>query len=214
MSPSTAIRKYPNRRLYDPDVSRYITQEELTEKIRGGRDVTIIDVNSGEDLTQATLTQMILESRGGGKLLPVPLLLQLLRLGDGMLADFFGKYLSWSLQTYMSMRSQASQMMPWNPLLAPGGAQAFARMVPGFMSPGAGGYGGMYDPQAPEPMGPGAVVAPPPPAPSTVDAAQGLEDLRRELEELKRSVNAPRTRSAKKASTAAKKPRPAAKKRP
>jgi polyhydroxyalkanoate synthesis regulator protein len=156
---------------------------------------------------------MILESRGGGKLLPVPLLLQLLRLGDGMLADFFGKYLSWSLQTYMGMRSQASQMMPWNPLLAPGGAQAFARMVPGFMTPNMGGYGGMYDQQAPEPMAPGAVVPPPPPAPSTVDAAQGLEDLRRELEELKRSMSAPKPAPTPKPARKPKKPRSSPKSR-
>jgi polyhydroxyalkanoate synthesis repressor PhaR len=203
LTPVTVIKKYPNRRLYDPDGSRYITHEELTEKIRSGRDVVIVDANTGEDLTQATLTQLILESRGGARLLPVPLLLQLMRLGDGMLAEFLGRYMSWSLEMYLQMRSQASQMMPWNPFVAgPSGAQAFARMMPAMMGQPMGGPPfHPYDRGAPPAAAAGDVAPPPPPPPSPPppppDPGADVEALRRELEELKRAVRGGAARPAK-----------------
>ena len=71
------IKKYGNRRLYDTGSSRYITLEDLAEQIRGGQEVRVIDAASGDDLTQATLTQIIIEGRGAARLLPVGLLTQL-----------------------------------------------------------------------------------------------------------------------------------------
>lgn len=88
------VKKYGNRRLYDTEASRYITLEELSARIREGDDVDVIDAKTGQDLTQVTLAQIILESRGGAKLLPVPLLKQLVRMGDDALAEFFGRYVA------------------------------------------------------------------------------------------------------------------------
>src|SRR5262245_55497192 len=76
------VKKSSNRRLYDTEGSRYVTLEELAEKIRLGAEVKVVDAKTSEDLTQVTLTQIILESRGAARLLPVPLLLQLIRMGD------------------------------------------------------------------------------------------------------------------------------------
>jgi polyhydroxyalkanoate synthesis repressor PhaR len=58
------VKKYPNRRLYDTAESKYITLEDLAARIKGGSDVLVQDATSGADLTQVTLTQIILESRG------------------------------------------------------------------------------------------------------------------------------------------------------
>ena len=78
----TIVKKYGNRRLYDTGDSRYVTLDELATKVRSGVDVKVIDAQTGEELTQATLAQIILEG-GQAKLLPVPLLTQLVRmLGD------------------------------------------------------------------------------------------------------------------------------------
>lgn len=109
------VKKYANRRLYDTDASKYVTLDELAEKIRRGADVRVVDAASGEDLTQATLTQIILESRGAAKLLPVPLLTQLIRMGDDALAEFLGRYLSLALEMYLGSKQAAQQMTPWNP---------------------------------------------------------------------------------------------------
>ena len=54
------VKKYPNRRLYDTAESRYITLEDLAERIKAGSDVLVQDATTRADLTQATLTQIIL----------------------------------------------------------------------------------------------------------------------------------------------------------
>ena len=56
------IKRYSNRKLYDTQESRYVTLDEIEEMIRGGREVSVVDAASGEDLTSVTLTQIILEA--------------------------------------------------------------------------------------------------------------------------------------------------------
>jgi len=171
------VKKYGNRRLYDTDRSRYITLEELAEIIRRGEadEVRVVDAKSGEDLTTATLAQIIVESRGAARLLPAPILVQLIRLGDGALAEFFGTYVTWALDAYLQAKRGVQAMVPVNPFLAPG--TAFSRFF--GMGPGAS---------------PGAAASSPPapPAPPPPSAAERPRDevaaLRRELDELKRSL--------------------------
>lgn len=95
------IKKYGNRRLYDTEDSRYITQDELSDKIRSGRDVRVVNAKSGDDLTQVTLTQIIIEGRTAARLLPVALLTQLIRLNDDALAEFLGRYVGAALELYL-----------------------------------------------------------------------------------------------------------------
>jgi polyhydroxyalkanoate synthesis repressor PhaR len=109
------IKKYSNRRLYDTSTSSYVTLEELADKIRSGTDVQVIDVEVEEDITQEVLAQIILESRGAAQLLPVPLLMRLIRMGDDRLAEFFGQFMSWSLEMYLRFKEGAETMTPYNP---------------------------------------------------------------------------------------------------
>src|SRR5690349_2399355 len=101
---ATLIKKYGNRRLYDTAQSRYDTLEELAETVRSGTDVRVVDAKTHADLTQATLTQIIIESRHADQMLPVPLLTQLIRLGDDALAEFLGRYLAGALDMYLQAR--------------------------------------------------------------------------------------------------------------
>lgn len=145
------IKKYPNRRLYDTAESRYITLENLAEQIKAGSDVLVQDATTGADLTQATLTQIVLESRNGARLLPVPLLLRLIRLGDEALAEFLGRYVSWALEMYVQARHGARALMPLNPLAnAPFAAtDALARLVLGATKWGAAPAGAFASPPGP-----------------------------------------------------------------
>lgn len=93
------IKKYSNRRLYDTEVSGYITLDELADTIRSGVDVEVVDAKSGEDLTQATLAQIVVET-GAARLLPTPLLTQMIRMGDDALAEFMQLYVAWAFQVY------------------------------------------------------------------------------------------------------------------
>lgn len=194
--PTVVIKKYSNRRLYDTSDSRYITLEELAQKIRSGKDVRVVDAKSGDDLTQPTLAQIILESRRAARLLPVPLLTQLIRMGDDALAEFFGKYMSWALEMYTHARSGAQALAPFNPLatLPFTATNAIARLF--AQGPGWTPANGT------PPPGPPPVEVPPEPAPAASEPPQTDDDagsandrediaaLRRELEDLKTALKA------------------------
>lgn len=152
------VKKYGNRRLYDTVRSRYITLEELAAVVRGGENVQVVDAKSGEDLTAGTLTQILVEGRGAARLLPLPLLVQLVRMGDDALAEFFGQYVTWALQVYIQAREGAQSLNPFGGL---------------FGAPFQAGF--------PRPFG-----APPPP-PRT-EPSTDVQELRKELDELKKSL--------------------------
>ncbi len=168
------VKKYSNRRLYDTEQSRYITQEELAEKIRLGAEPRVIDAATGDDLTQSTLAQIILESRRASRLLPVPLLVQLIRMGDDSLAEFLGRYMSASLELYLHAKESAAAIAPYNPFAnVPFVAtNALARLLLGRRDP----------PPASAPFSPS-----PTPLPSR-DTSDEMKDLRRELDEIKRAL--------------------------
>ena len=189
------VKKYSNRRLYDTEQSRYITQEELAEKIRLGAEVRVIDAASGGDLTQVTLAQIILESRGASRLLPVPLLVQLIRMGDDSLAEFFGRYMSGALDLYLHAKEGAAAIAPYNPFVnVPFAAtNALARLLLG----NGGGAFGWRDPP-PATVVPAHLPSPPPPAPlpsppPARESSDEMKDLRRELDELKRALRPQRS---------------------
>lgn len=77
------IKRYSNRKLYDTQESRYVTLEEIEEMIRGGREISVVDASTGEDLTSVTLTQIILEhERNHRGTLPTGFLHQLIKHGE------------------------------------------------------------------------------------------------------------------------------------
>ncbi|MEZ4223172.1 MAG: polyhydroxyalkanoate synthesis regulator DNA-binding domain-containing protein [Polyangiaceae bacterium] len=174
---AVVIKKYSNRRLYDTEESRYITLDELTEKIRAGSDVAVVDAKTGEDLTQATLTQVILET-SAAKLLPVPVLMRLVRMKDDALAEFFGQYVAVTLDLYLQAKHGAQAMRPYFPLASVpfSAGEALARMFSGI-NPWAGAP---PPPPAREPM------PSPPPAEERRDS--DVQSLRQELEALKKEL--------------------------
>jgi hypothetical protein len=60
------IKKYANRKLYDTRTSRYITLEGIAELVRDGHEIKVVDRETGQDLTQVILSQIVLseEKRG------------------------------------------------------------------------------------------------------------------------------------------------------
>ncbi|MFI5299769.1 MAG: polyhydroxyalkanoate synthesis regulator DNA-binding domain-containing protein [Polyangiales bacterium] len=181
------IKKYGNRRLYDTVGSRYITLEELATIVRAGHDVRVHDAKTSVDLTQATLTQIILESRGAAKLLPVPMLLQMVRLGDDALAEFFSRYVAWALEVYLQAKANAAVMT------GGGGLGPFANALGnslGVLNPlnvlSRIGAPWLEQASPSSKQQPSAPPASPPPTPPGQSAE--FASLRRELDELRRSV--------------------------
>lgn len=80
MRESRIIKKYPNRRLYDTEESRYITLGEIRQLVQEGVPFQVIERKSQSDITTQVLLQVVgeLESRGQGLLSP-ELLSELIR---------------------------------------------------------------------------------------------------------------------------------------
>ncbi|HMK68787.1 MAG TPA: polyhydroxyalkanoate synthesis repressor PhaR [Stellaceae bacterium] len=80
------IKKYANRRLYNTATSSYVTLDDLSRMVKEGRDFVVYDAKSGDDITRAVLTQIIVEEEQKGQnLLPIGFLRQLISLyGDSM----------------------------------------------------------------------------------------------------------------------------------
>ncbi len=155
------IKKYGNRRLYDTSDSRYVTLDELAGKIRSGVDLRVVDAQTGEDLTQTTLTQIVLETGNAAKFLPVQLLTQMIRLSDDALAEFFSRYVTGALDLYLQAKRGVQTLATYNPLtqIPMAAGDALARMW-------MGGFGGAPYQQYPGYTAPPYPVPPGPPAPS------------------------------------------------
>jgi polyhydroxyalkanoate synthesis repressor PhaR len=94
------IKKYANRRLYNTETSTYVTLDDLAAMVRANRDFVVYDAKSGDDLTHAVLTQIIVEQEsrgGGGTMLPIPFLQQLIRFYGGDMQKMVPSYLQVSL---------------------------------------------------------------------------------------------------------------------
>ena len=77
------VKRYGNRKLYDTSESRYVTLEEIGRWVKAGEDVTILENDSGEDLTAVTFAQIILEEeRRNSGLLPLRVLRDLIQHGE------------------------------------------------------------------------------------------------------------------------------------
>jgi polyhydroxyalkanoate synthesis repressor PhaR len=92
------IKKYANRRLYNTDTSTYVTLDDLAEMVRVERDFVVFDAKSGDDLTHAVLTQIIVDQESRGQsLLPIPFLRQLIRFYGDSIEQLIPSYLEHSM---------------------------------------------------------------------------------------------------------------------
>jgi len=101
MSAPRIIKKYPNRRLYDTQQSRYITLTNVKELVMQGVEFQVLDTNTSEDLTRTILLQIIMEEESHGKpIFSEDALSQLIRFYGGTVQGVFGQYLEESLSAF------------------------------------------------------------------------------------------------------------------
>lgn len=106
MPETTLFKRYSNRRLYNTRTSTYVTLDGVTEVIKRGDRVEVVDAKTNEDLTSYILAQVLLEeAKKKNFLLPAPLLHLVIRYGDGVLAGFFDKYLHEIIKNYLSFQT-------------------------------------------------------------------------------------------------------------
>jgi polyhydroxyalkanoate synthesis repressor PhaR len=106
------IKKYPNRRLYDTEISSYITIDDVRQLIVDGEDFEVRDAKSGDDLTRQVLLQIIAEQeQDGAPVLSTQLLSQIIRFYGDSLQGFMGNYLERSMQTFLEQQQQFRQQV-------------------------------------------------------------------------------------------------------
>lgn len=105
------IKRYSNRKLYDPQTSRYVTLEELADMIRAGREIVVTDSATAEDMTSVILTQILLETeRQHQTALPSGFLHQLVQYGAAW-QDFALSSLKTNLEGLLTSQREADQVL-------------------------------------------------------------------------------------------------------
>ena len=104
------IKKYPNRRLYDTQDSRYITLNDVRQLVLDGTDFEIIDKKTGEDITRSILLQVIAEQeQGDASIMSEDFLAQVIRSYSGNMNALVGGYLERSLSLFMAQQQKMSE---------------------------------------------------------------------------------------------------------
>lgn len=108
MSPPRILKKYPNRRLYDTEISSYITLEDVRQLIIEGESFVVRDAKTGNDLTRTVLMQIIAEYEENGlPMLSTSFLSQLIRYYGDALQEDIGVYLEHCVDDFSARRPAA-----------------------------------------------------------------------------------------------------------
>lgn len=106
------IKKYPNRRLYDTEISSYITLEDVRQLIVDGEEVEVRDAKSGEDLSRSVLLQIISEhEEKGNPMFSTQLLSQVIRFYGDSLQGIVPGYLDMSMSSFTKEQERFREQM-------------------------------------------------------------------------------------------------------
>ena len=101
------IKKYPNRRLYDTEISSYVTLEDVRQLIVDGEAFEVRDARTGADLTRSVLLQILAEHEDIGQpIFSTQLLTTVIRFYGDSLQGIVGSYLEKSIQLFSDQQSQ------------------------------------------------------------------------------------------------------------
>ena len=107
MSQLRIIKKYPNRRLYDTEISSYVTLEDVRQLIVDGESFEVRDARTGADLTRSVLLQILAEHEDIGQpIFSTQLLTTVIRFYGDSLQGIIGGYLERSIQLFSEQQQQ------------------------------------------------------------------------------------------------------------
>ena len=130
------IKRYASRRLYNTETSDYVTLEDIAGFIRAGREVQIIDLKSGDDLTRQYLLQIVAEHEAkGDNVLPLAVLTDLVRSYTTGMQSVVPAFLAASFDMLRDGQSKIIENMGTipNPLAAMPGFEAMRKSQEAFM---------------------------------------------------------------------------------
>jgi polyhydroxyalkanoate synthesis repressor PhaR len=169
------IKRYASRRLYNTETSDYVTLEDIAGFIRDGREVQIVDLKSGDDLTRQYLLQIIAEHESRGEnVLPVNVLNDLVRSymlpGGGMMPQFLQSSFEMLRENQAKMMENMSAM---NPMAKMPGFEAIKAQQAAFLKAMTGGMGAGWSAPAKSDE-----------SDADGDDGENLEDIKKQLAEL------------------------------
>ncbi|MFK7874677.1 MAG: polyhydroxyalkanoate synthesis repressor PhaR [Paracoccaceae bacterium] len=171
------IKRYASRRLYNTETSDYVTLEDIAIFIREGREVQIVDLKTGDDLTRQYLLQIIAEHESKGEsVLPVDVLNDLVRSYMGGGVSVVPQFLEASFEMLRSGQSRMVENMgAMNPMAKMPGFEAMQAQQKAFLTAMTGGMPGWTGdsdrPDAKDPKG------------------EDLDDIKKQLAELQEKLS-------------------------
>jgi len=148
------IKRYASRRLYNTETSDYVALEDIASFIRDGREVQIVDLKSGDDLTRQFLLQIIAEHESRGEsVLGVDILTDLVRSYTTQASSVVPQFLTASFEMLRDGQSKAMEnMTKASPLGAMPGFEAMRAQQEAFFKAMSGGLLGATKASAKEPQ--------------------------------------------------------------
>lgn len=139
------IKRYASRRLYNTETSDYVTLEDISNFIRDGREVQIVDLKSGDDLTRQYLLQIVADHESRGEnVLPLDVLTDLVRSYTTQAQSVVPEFLAMSFDMLREGQSKVMESMT-NPLSSMPGFDAMKAQQEAFMTAMTGGFAGGDD---------------------------------------------------------------------
>ncbi|WP_299649420.1 polyhydroxyalkanoate synthesis repressor PhaR [uncultured Jannaschia sp.] len=175
------IKRYASRRLYNTETSDYVTLEDIAGFIRAGREVKIVDLKSGDDLTRSYLLQIIAEHESRGEsVLPLGVLTDLVRSYTGSAQSVVPDFLAMSFEMLRSGQSKiVENMTVMNPMSQMPGFKAMREQQAAFFKAMTGGW------TAPPDTSPDPSEA----APSEPQSREELDAIRAQLSEMQEMLS-------------------------
>ncbi|MGL6210389.1 MAG: polyhydroxyalkanoate synthesis repressor PhaR [Paracoccaceae bacterium] len=172
------IKRYASRRLYNTETSDYVTIEDIAGFIRSGREVQIVDLKSGDDLTRQYLLQIVAEHESkGDTVLPTTVLTDLVRSYATNMQAVMPQFLTASFE--MLREGQAKMVenlsvMP-HPMAAVPGFDALRKQQEAFLKTMMTGMPGW--------------TAPVPAAKEEAEPASELAEIKKQLAEMQQKLS-------------------------
>jgi polyhydroxyalkanoate synthesis repressor PhaR len=183
------IKRYASRRLYNTETSDYVTLETIAQFIRDGREVQIIDLKTGDDLTRQYMLQIIAEHESRGEnVLPINVLTDLVRsYSPTVAASMVPQFLASSFEMLRDSQSKMVENMTHmpNPLVSMPGMDQWRKQQEAFLNTMMGGWRAAGS--GPESEA-GAAPEPQPEVEPSKDTE--LDEIKRQLAALQRQLEA------------------------
>lgn len=175
------IKRYASRRLYNTETSDYVTLDDIAGFIRAGREVKIVDLKSGDDLTRQFLLQIIAEHESRGEsVLPIAVLNDLVRSYTSQAQSVVPDFLAMSFDMLKQGQSAMMEnMSAINPMASMPGFEAMRAQQEAFIKAMTSGLGkGWSGPSAEEED-----------APTPAREEDELSQIKRQLAELQNKLS-------------------------